>query len=59
MSSVLQYSYLPDVTHTFKFEVEIGCDYQCAGRRILAVRAYQHYKSDREAKRSLLQLDVK
>lgn len=40
MISVLQYSYFPEATHAYTFEVEIGCDYQRAARRMLAARAY-------------------
>jgi hypothetical protein len=56
MISVVEYSYFPDVTHAFKFEVEIGCDYQRAGRRMLATRAYVH--SNRPVIDSALELKV-
>ena len=59
MISVLQYSYFPEVTHAYKFEVEIGCDHQRAGRRMLAARAYLHYKWDRYAKGLALELKIK
>ena len=57
--SVVAYSYFPEVTHAYKFEVEIGCAYQRAGRRMLAARAYLHYKWDRYAKGLAHELNVK
>jgi hypothetical protein len=59
LMSVVAYSYFPEVTHAYKFEVEIGCDHQRAGRRMLAARAYLHYKWDRYAKGLALELKVK
>jgi hypothetical protein len=57
--SVVAHSYFPEVTHAYKFEVEIGCAYQRAARRMLAARAYLHYKWDRYAKGLAHELNVK